>query len=74
MKMIAPNIARPTTNPSALAIRNTAERKRLSGMIGSAARRSCQTNAARNATLTTPRPMIVGEPQAWWCRPRWSAA
>ena len=34
MKMMAPNIARPITKPSVLATRNTAERNRLSGMIG----------------------------------------
>ena len=50
MKMIAPNIARPMKKPSAVATLKTAERNRRSGMIGSAARRSCQTNATSSTT------------------------
>ena len=45
MKMIAPNIAIPIVKPIALATLKTRERKSLSGMIGSVARRSCQTKS-----------------------------
>ena len=70
MKMIAPNIARPMTKPIALATRKTRERNRLSGMIGSAARRSCQTNATSSATPAAARPTMTAEPQAYWLPPQ----
>ncbi len=65
MKMIAPNIARPMTKPSPLATRNTDDRNRPSGMIGSSARRSCQTNAASSAAAASARPTTSGEPHAY---------
>ena len=61
MKMIAPNIARPITKPSAAGdAEDRASGTARSGMIGSAARRSCQTNAPSSATPATARPTIVG--------------
>ena len=67
--MIAPNIAIPMVNAIALARSKSRERKRESGMIGSAARLSCQTNRTRSTTPATPSPTIVGEPQAYWFPP-----
>ena len=71
MKTIAPNIAIPIVKPIALATLNTRERKRLSGMIGSAARRSCQTNSgeqrdARDREAEDRR----RSPRRTGCRPR----
>ena len=65
MKMIAPNIAIPMAKPIALATLKMRERKSWSGRIGSAARLSCQTKAARRPTPTTPSPMISLEPQLY---------
>ena len=56
MKTIAPNIAIPIVNPMAFATLNTLERKRLSGMSGSAARRSCRTKSASSATPASAEP------------------
>ena len=70
MKMIAPNIAIPIAKPIAFATRNTLERNNLSGRIGSAARLSCQMNAASSTTPAMPSPMIVDEPQAYWLPPQ----
>ena len=71
MKTIAPNIAIPIVKPIALDTLNTRDSKRLSGMTGSVARRSCQTNAASSAMPTTVRPRIIPEPQSYSFRPRW---
>ena len=72
MKTIAPNIARPITKPSALATRNTEERNRLSGMIGSAARRSCQMKAASSARPASAEPDDrPASPRRTRSRPRW---
>ena len=68
--MIAPNIAIPIVKPIPLASRNVPERKSVRGMIGSAARLSCQTNAASNATPASPSPTISGEPQGYWLPPQ----
>ena len=71
MKMIAPNIARPIKNPTLLATRKTDERNRLSGMIGSAARRSCQMKAATSTTPAIASPTITrASPTRTRCRPR----
>ena len=70
MKTIAPNIAMPIVKPIAFATSNTLERKSCSGRIGSAARRSCQTNAASSATPAIASPTIVAEPQAYWLPPQ----
>ena len=65
MNTIAPNMARPITKPIALATRKTLEPNSDSGMIGSAARRSCQMKAASRATPAAARPRMAGEPQAY---------
>ena len=70
MKMIAPNIAMPIVKPIAFATSKTRERKSASGRIGSAARRSRQTNSASSTTPTTPSPTIVGEPHAYSLPPQ----
>ena len=70
MKTIAPNIAIPIVKPIAFATLNTLERKSFSGMIGSGARRSRQTNTASSATPATASPTIVVEPQAYWLPPQ----
>ena len=68
--MIAPNIAIPIVKPIPLASRKVPDRKRVSGMIGSAARRSCQMNATSIATPPSASPTISGEPQAYWFPPQ----
>jgi hypothetical protein len=70
MKMIAPNIARPIRNPRLVATRKIEERKSASGMIGSAARVSCQRNAAMSSTPATPRPTMIGDPQSYSLPPQ----
>jgi hypothetical protein len=67
--MIAPNIAIPIMKPIPLASRNVPERNNESGMIGSGARLSCQTNATSMATPAIPSPTISGEPQSYWLPP-----
>ena len=70
MKMIAPNIARPITKPSEEATLNTGERNSFSGMIGSAARRSCQTNAPSSTTPATPARRSSASPSAYSLPPQ----
>ena len=70
MKMIAPNIAMPMVAPMALETLKTLERKSVSGMIGSGARRSCQTKATSSTTPAMPSAKIVGEPQAYSVPPQ----
>ena len=71
MKTIAPNIAIPIVKPIALATLNTRERNSVSGMIGSAARPSCQTNAARSSDARRRRGRrSSGEPHAYWLPPQ----
>ncbi len=65
MNTIAPNIAIPIVKPIALETLNTRDSKSVSGMIGSVARRSCQTNATRSTTPTTASARIVPEPQRY---------
>ena len=67
--MIAPNIAIPIAKPIAFATLKTGERKRWSGRIGSAARRSHQTKIASRTTPTIPSSKIVVEPHAYWLPP-----
>ena len=67
---MAPNIAIPIVNPIALETLNTGDRNRLRGITGSAARRSCQTNAASRTRPAAPRPRIVVEPHAYWFPPQ----
>jgi hypothetical protein len=62
--MIAPNITKPTTNPTEFDTVNTEFRNSTSGMTRSAARPSAQTNSAISTTASAARPMIVAEPQA----------
>ena len=61
---IAPNRANPTTKPTALAAENTRLRNRCSGMTGSAARPSAQTNAAPSTTAAAPMMKIGADDQA----------
>ena len=61
-KVKAPNMAKPTTKPMALAEVNTRLPKSLSGMTGSAARRSAQRKRPARTTPPTPRPTMNGEP------------
>ena len=63
-KVMAPNMAKPTTNPTALAAENTRLANRCSGITGSAARRSARTKATMSTTPATPSPTIGAEPQA----------
>ena len=66
MKMIAPNIAIPIVNPIALATLKTDERKRCSGRIGSAARRSHQTKTPSSERHRRSRARrSSGEPHAY---------
>src|ERR1700761_9742984 len=61
-KVIAPNIAKPTTKDSTQHTVNTGLPNNRIGRMGSAARRSTATNAPSAATAPTNKPMIVGEP------------
>ena len=71
MKMIAPNIAMPITKPIALATLNTRERNSFSGMIGSAARRSCQMNGdEQHDAGDAERRRSSASPRRTRCRPR----
>ena len=71
MKMIAPNIAMPIVAPIALATLKTLERKSVSGMIGSAARRSCQTKATSSSDAgDAERRRSSASPRRTRCRPR----
>ena len=67
--MIAPNIAIPIMKLIPVTSRNVPESKSVSGMIGSAARRSCQMNATSIPAPPTASPMISGESQAYWLPP-----
>ncbi len=60
-KVRAPNMAKPTTNPMALAAANTRLAKRGSGITGSTARRSASRNRTVKTTPATARPMMKGE-------------
>jgi len=70
MKMIAPNIAIPIVMAIALETLKTLERKRVSGTIGSAARRSCHTKMASRATPAMPSPTMVDDPHGYWLPPQ----
>ncbi len=61
---MAPNIANPTTKPTALAAEKIRLRNRCSGRTGSAARLSAQTNAAPKTTAAAPMMKIGAEAQA----------
>jgi hypothetical protein len=56
--VIPPKSANPTTKPIALVTENVRLRKRSSGRIGSAARRSTNANATRRTTPSTISAMI----------------
>jgi hypothetical protein len=70
MKMIAPNIAIPIVKPIALETLKMLERKRVSGITGSAARACLHTKRTSSATPATPSPAIVAEPHAYWLPPQ----
>ena len=74
MKMIDPNITRPSTKPAELASANVAERNSPNGRIGSVTRASWSTNATPSTAPATNSPMIVGEPQAYELPPQLSAS
>src|SRR5215468_8239095 len=61
---IAPNIANPTTKPTALDAENTRLRNRCNGTTGSAARLSAQTNSPVQTTAIAPRVKIGADDQA----------
>ena len=62
MKTIAPNMAVPTTKPTALVIVKMELRNNRSGRIGSVARASHKTNATSSRADATSRLMIVLDP------------
>ena len=59
--VIAPSMAKPTTNASTMTTLNTGSRNSRMGRIGSRARRSINTKPASAATEMAYMPMIVGE-------------
>ena len=63
-------MANPTTNPMALAERNTEVANRLSGMTGSRARRSARTNATPKTTPATTSPSMNGDDHGYEVPPR----
>ncbi len=67
---MAPNIAKPTTKPSALLTPKTRFLNRRSGRIGSSARRSTATNSASRTTPATPKVTICGDAHAYVVPPR----
>jgi hypothetical protein len=62
--MIAPNITKPTRNPTEFDTENTEIRNSPRGMTGSAARSSAQMKRATSTTAATASEMIGAEPQA----------
>ena len=69
-KVIQPSSAKPTMKLSTALTLNTFRRNSRSGRIGSAARLSAATKQPRKTTPPTTRPMMVGEPQAYWVPPQ----
>ena len=55
-KMMAPNMATPTTKPARLVMTKVWLANSRGGMIGSAARRSCQTASASMTSATAVNP------------------
>ena len=62
-KAIAENMPRPRVNPMAVALTKIRLRNRLSGMMGSSARRSTITKAAADRTMPAPKAQVRGESQ-----------
>ena len=68
---MAPNIAIPIVKPIALATLKMRESKRLSGIMGSLARRSRQTNMARkNDAYECECGLPSPEPHRYWFPPQ----
>jgi hypothetical protein len=61
--VIAPNMAKPTTKPTAALAENTRLENRCRGITGSRARRSATAKPTMNITPATPSKMIGAEPQ-----------
>jgi hypothetical protein len=66
----APNSASPTMKPTALVTPNTRLANRRGARIGSAARRSTQTDSTMSTTAATERPMMKLDVQAKVLPPR----
>src|ERR1700686_1365323 len=66
---MAPNMANPMMNPPPDAAVKVRFLNRLSGIKGSAAFDSTTQKAATMAAPSTPNPMMVPEPQAYWVPP-----
>ena len=64
---MAPNMAKPTTKPMALAAANTLLAKRGSGINGSTARLSAHRNRSPNTTPATARPIMKGDVHSYDC-------
>ncbi len=63
--MMAPNIEKPMMNPTPDVAVNVRFLKSQSGMMGSEALVSIQQKIKSVASASSPRPMMVGEPQAY---------
>lgn len=73
-KMIAPNIAAPTSSEAMPVITNVWLWNRCGGMIGSLERRSCQIAAASISSATATRPYVHDEFQSNSLPPRLSTS
>ena len=62
-KAMAANMPRPRVKPMAVALTKIRLRNRLSGMIGSSARRSTMTKAAAATSRPAPKAQVRGESQ-----------
>ena len=74
MKMIAPNIAKPITKPTALASEKLALRNSRSGRIGSGARASHHTNETASTAPPTKQPDDLARSQPYSLPPQRSAS
>ena len=63
-------MAKPTTNPIALAAEKTRLAKRWRGSTGSTARRSASTKRTPSTTPAAARPIMNGDPHAYEVPPR----
>src|SRR5919204_5548940 len=69
-KLITPNMANPMMKLTALDTSKVELRNRVSGMMGSAARRSTSAKAVSRTGAASPRPTIVEDPQAYSAPPQ----
>src|SRR5438552_18624738 len=70
MNNVVPNMATAVSAAIAAAIETIELRNRLSGIIGSAARRSVQRNAAVMTAATASIPTMVGDPHGYRLPPQ----